>query len=219
MPTRDDPAHRGRRRGDDLTRRLGLELRDARVGHGLSQDKVARAAGVPRATISRIENGRAPNVPIRLAAALAALVGLDLAVSTYPGGRPIRDVAQVRLMARLTERIGGDWRWSFEVPLPVPGDQRAWDAVVTRRASRERFGLEAVTRIHDLQALLRRISLKARDGGLERVVLLVADTRTNRRSVEEGTIVLGKAFPSGTRAALMALSRGELPPGDALIVL
>ena len=119
---------------------------------------MARAAGVPRATISRIENGRAPNVPIRLAAALAALVGLDLVVSTYPGGRPIRDVAQVRLMARLTERIGRDWRWSFEVPLPVPGDQRAWDAVVTHRASRERFGLEAVTRIHDLQALLRRIS-------------------------------------------------------------
>jgi transcriptional regulator with XRE-family HTH domain len=219
MPTRDDPVLRGRRRGDDLTRRLGLELRDARVGHGLSQAKVARAAGVPRASISRIENGRAPNVPIRLAALLAALVGLDLAVSTYAGGRHIRDIGQVRLMARLAKRLGPDWRWNFEVPLPIPGDQRAWDAVVTHRASGYRFGLEAVTRIHDLQALLRRVALKARDGGLERVVLLVTDTRTNRRGIETGLDVLGSAFPSGTRAALIALGRGDLPPEDALIVL
>jgi hypothetical protein len=154
-----------------------------------------------------------------LVATCAAIVGLDMALSTYPGGRHVRDIGQVRLMARLEARIGPGWRWAFEVPLPIPGDPRAWDAVVTHLVHRCRFGLEAITRIHDLQAELRRTTLKERDGGLERTVLLVADTRINRLRVDAGRDIIARAFPCGTRAALAALGQGALPPQNALVLL
>ena len=66
-------------------------------------------------------------------------------------------------------------------------DQRAWDAVITTvaqagdgRPRRCLIGVEAETRLRDLQALQRRLALKRRDGGVDRVILLVADTRSNR---------------------------------------
>jgi transcriptional regulator with XRE-family HTH domain len=219
MPAKDDLIIRGRRRGDELTRSIGRELRDARIGCGLSQQAVARATGVPRATISRIETGHAPNVAVRRIAVLGAAVGLDLFVSLYPGGRHIRDVGQVRLLARLRSRLGPDWVWRFEVPLPRSGDQRAWDAEGCHRRTGYRLVVEAETRIHDLQALLRRVALKRRDGAPDRLLLLVADTRSNRQLLAPAMEVVRSSFPFSTRRAFAMLAMGELPSHDALVLI
>ena len=55
--------------------------------------------------------------------------------------------------------------WRPEVPLPIAGDRRAWDAqcVLDRTRGRDRGEM----RLFDLQALDRRIALKRRDGGLD----------------------------------------------------
>ena len=48
-----------------------------------------------------------------------------------------------------------------EVPLPIPGDRRAWDAGITDGTVRA--SIEGVSRIDDMQALARQIALKTRD--------------------------------------------------------
>lgn len=53
--------------------------------------------------------------------------------------------------------------------MPLPRDQRAWDAVT--ELWHLSVGIEAETRPTDLQALERRLLLKARDGGVARLVL------------------------------------------------
>jgi hypothetical protein len=59
------------------------------------------------------------------------------------------------------------------------GDPRAWDATV--RGDVFRAGIEAETRFRDQQALDRRLALKERDGGMDRLILVLLDSRSNAR--------------------------------------
>jgi len=186
---------------------------------GLSQHRVAVAAGISRSALERLELGQSPNLTLVVGVRVAAAVGLDLVVRTYPGGRHLRDAGQIRLMTRLRARMGPGWRWRFELPLPGPTDQRAWDAAATHAATGASVVIEAETRIRDAQEVLRRIGGKRRDAGTPRVILLVADTRSNRAALHEAEAAFRAEFGLTTRAALMALSAGNAPDQDALVVL
>src|SRR4029450_9470554 len=113
--------------------------------------------------------------------AVAAVLGLELSIRAYPAGDPIRDLAHARLLERLHRDLHPSLRWHTEGPFPTPGDLRAWDAVTGR--DHWRLGIEAETVIDDTQALDRKIALKVRDGGVDRVLLLVTDTPRNRRAL------------------------------------
>ena len=82
-----------------------------------------------------------------------------------------------------------------------------------------RIGVIAETRIRDLQALLRREHLKQLDGNVDRLILLVADTRHNRSALAEAGHALRATFLLGTRAVLARLGRGEAPPASGVVVL
>ena len=148
---------------------------------------------------------------------MLAVVGLDLHVRAYPGGRPLRDSAHLELLQRLRTRLGPAVRWRTEVPLPLHGDQRAWDALLGVR--HVRVGVEAETRARDAQELPRRVALKQRDGGVEYVVLLLADSRHNRaflRTCGEGFLA---GFPVAGSVALARLAASADPGGSAIILL
>jgi transcriptional regulator with XRE-family HTH domain len=185
----------------------------------MSQQALADQVGVSRARVSRIERDEEPDVPAWLLARMAVHVGLDLSVKTYPGGDPILDAAQQRLLGRLRKRLGDAWAWQFEVALPIPGDLRAWDSVGTCAGNGLVIHVEAETRIDDIQALLRRIGRKCRDGGATRVLLVVADTRHNREVVEAAAAELREMFPADPRYALGALAGGKDPGANALVLL
>jgi hypothetical protein len=106
--------------------------------------------------------------------------------------------------------------WRTEVPVPLTGDRRSADAVITGVGFE--ILVEAETHLDDIQAFERAIAAKARDMGLERAMLLVADTRHNR-GVVETTDELRRRFPIGTRRCLAALARSRDPGGDALAML
>ena len=218
MTARERPIVQAMLRIEQQMRQLTSELREARIGAGLSQRQVAGAVGIPRSSVERLELGQ-PNVSLRTAGLVAAAVGLDLSIRSYPGGPHIRDVGQVRLLLRLTRRLGPEWRWRYEVLLPGDRDQRAWDAVARHERTDLGFVVDAETRVRDAQELLRRVALKRRDGGSPRVVLLVSDTRLNRLRLREAGDVFGSAFPVGTRAALAALTAGRDPGHDTLIII
>lgn len=217
MATKTRLVDVGDARGRASIARLVAEARAARVGAGLSQDAVARAVGISRSQYSRIERGLSPDLTIRMASRLCSVLGLDLSVRTFPAGDPIRDAAQIALLERLRARCHPALVWRTEVPMAIPGDRRAWDATVT--ATTWCSGVEAETALADLQALDRRLALKARDGGMERVILLLLDSRRNRAALGSAGDVLRLRFPIASADALGCLARGADPGGNALILL
>jgi len=207
----------GAARAREILARLTAEARALRLAHGLGQDVVAAALGISRSQYSRIERGLSPELSIEMAARLFAVLGQALSVRTFPAGDPIRDAAQAALLERLHARCHRSIRWRTEVPFPIPGDLRAWDATAVCEGCR--VGVEAETRLHDLQALHRRLNLKERDGGMDRMVLLVLDSRSNREVVRSHREEFALRFPIPGTRAIELLAAGVDPGGNALILL
>jgi transcriptional regulator with XRE-family HTH domain len=216
VSTRERPIDRGTARGRRSVVEVGQEIRLARRDRALSLAAVGRATGQSHSTVSRIERGLAPNVTLVQLSRLSAVVGLELSVRCFPGGLPIRDAPQAALLARFKARLHKSIRWAAEVPLPRPGDQRAWDAMVI--GSGWRFGVEAETAPRDGQALARRLELKRRDGEVDGVILVLPNTRRARTFLREFVMTVADNFPVASTRALELLGAG-LSPGASAIVL
>jgi hypothetical protein len=144
---------------------------------------------------------------------------LELSARAYPAGSPVFDAAQRSLLDRFAGRLAAPLRLRFEAPIPIPGDQRAWDAAIETQAG-SRMAVEAETRLRDIQATQRRIALKLRDDPtVVGVVLLVAATHGNRLVAREHAQALAADFPTGARAILTAVGDGRLPPGSGMVLL
>jgi transcriptional regulator with XRE-family HTH domain len=200
---------------DDL-RRIGEEVRRARVTHGLSQSAVARAARSSQSAVHRVEHASYRG-PWSTTTRICAAVGLKLRLSVFPSGDAIRDTAHLTLLADLRALVAPTIVWQTEVPLPRPGDPRSWDALL--RVERRRVGVEAETRPTDVQEAMRRSLTKKRDGGVDCVILLLRDTRHVRRLLREHGPLIGGSFSLDSDAALAALAGGQMPQGDSIILL
>ena len=98
------------------------------------------------------------------------------------------------------------------MPLPIPGDRRAWDACLVLGG--RRAGCEAETRLTDVQAMERRLALKMRDGEVDLLLLLVSDTATNRHMLALNREALRTLLPLDGRNVLTSLGSGRLPAGE-----
>jgi transcriptional regulator with XRE-family HTH domain len=182
----------------------------------VSQRELERRLSVSREIVRRLERGDARAFSVDNLALVAAGLGLQLAVSLHPDGDPVRDRGHLALLARFRARVAPPLNWRVEVPMPIPGDRRSADAVISGGGG----GLlvEAETHLHDIQALERRVAAKARDLAIARVVLLVADTRHNRHVLRLHP-ELRTAFPLSARACLAAFDAGRLPQAGAVVIL
>ena len=171
-----------------------------------------------RSQVSRIERGLVPELSFVAAALTAASVGLELSVKAYPGGRPVRDAGHLALIERLRPAVGPTAAWQFERPLPIAGDQRAWDVALILEGGVAALELE--TRPRDVQELLRRIALKSRDDQtVSRVVLLLSDTRHNRALLRANRQVIAADLPGAGSAIRAALQQGRLPPQSGVLMV
>jgi transcriptional regulator with XRE-family HTH domain len=216
MPPTERARDRGRRTARHLISELANELREARLAAGLSQRSVAQAAGLTQSRISQTELARRPGLRFDEACRHAAVLGLRLSTKTYPEGTPVRDGPQLRLLERLHVQIHGALGWRTEVLVGGFGDQRAWDAVIDGQGS---VGVDAETRLRDIQATQRRCEAKWRDSGVDRIVLLVAATTHNRTVLRAHRMALWSTFPADTAEVMRALRKGELPPRNGIVIL
>jgi transcriptional regulator with XRE-family HTH domain len=215
MSTRAGPIARALRTAADDEARLRSELDRARRGSGLSVADVGRASGLSRSATSRALSGRRPT-ELREYAAIGASVGLDVRLRAYPGGDPIRDAGQQRLLERLRVRIHPDLGWRTEVSLRIDGDLRAWDALIA--GPEWTLPVEAETVIDDIQALERRLGRKVRDGGADHLLLVVAETRRNRQALAAAPAAFHD-YTRDARAILRALAGGRAPSMSAIVIL
>lgn len=197
---------------------IGTDIRTARLMAGKTLRDVGRAAGMSYSQVGRIERAALPKASILHLAKVGAVVGLDIRLRAYPGPDPLRDAGQIALLERLRSLLAPDLVMRTEVPLPVDGDLRAWDAVIGGfEPPAEPLRTEAETRIYDAQGQLRRIALKARDAGVDAVLLAIADTPRNRAAIHSAGPMISDTYPIRSREARRALRLGRHPGGSAVI--
>lgn len=80
MVTRETRLHRGRRRGEQITRSVIDQLRDARVSEGISQAALAQQLGKTQAYISMLESGKLTELSLVRLAEIASVLGLEPAL-------------------------------------------------------------------------------------------------------------------------------------------
>jgi len=214
---RTSPLHEATLQANWLLHRLGRELRLARIAAGSSQADIGRRLGVSDSAVSRIERSQVRDLTVLALQRHAAILGLQLSVRLYPGGRRVLDAPQLALLGRLRERLEPLWLWELEVPVPIPRDLRAMDARLTRDGVT--LAVEAITRLSDVQAQVRAAQLKARDLNASRLMLLVGGSSANRLALREAGPIIAAAFAVGTRRLLTVLEAGGDPGRDCLIVL
>lgn len=179
--------------------------------------QVADRIGWSKSKVSRIERGRSPRVSLQDVTILAAVVGLRPSVKLFPTARALRDIGQIELLAALNARMHPSWHSRQEVPMPNINDLRAVDQLSSIPGCR--VMVEAFRRFSDSQAQSRAARTKQRDIGADRLVLLIEDTRSNRRAVAEAAGELARSFPVSQRAMLAALGAGRDPQGDGIVLL
>lgn len=196
---------------------MGREIRLARVGAGVSQREAGARVGISRSQWGRIETGELDQLTVDQLSRACASIGLRLHARAMPDADPALDAGQLALLDRLRRQLPGTIPMATEVPLPLPGDRRAWDGFF--RIDDVAIGVEAEARIRDIQAVERRCALKRRDGGVEIVILLVADTHANRRMLALHREALRSSFPLDTRQVLGRLRSGKAPTASGIVVL
>jgi transcriptional regulator with XRE-family HTH domain len=206
---------------DALARRIrfdiGREVRDARLDGGISQRNASSRVGMSHSQFGRIERGQIEEVTVEQLSRACAAVGLRLSARAVPGSGVALDAGQLALIGRLRSQLPPWVRVRTEVPIPLPGDRRAWDVVLG--LDPDDTAVEAEARLRDIQALDRRHGLKLRDSDINVLVLVVADTPHNRRMLELYREDLRASFPLDTRQVMAALRKGRTPEASGIVVL
>jgi transcriptional regulator with XRE-family HTH domain len=213
MSASDRLRTRGARRARAILATLSEELRSARLEAGISQAEAGRRAGLSGDKVWKIEHQRLATLSFLDGCRLAAVLGLDLSARLYPNGVRVRDAGQAPRLLRLLANVGSPLRYRTDVALPAREDApelRAWDALIT--GSGERSGIELESRLTDFQATTRRHSLKRRDDPVDHFLLVVADTKHNRRVMREFAQLLPDVPQQRTDAVLKRLRSGRHPP-------
>jgi transcriptional regulator with XRE-family HTH domain len=217
MAGHDDHQQHGQRVARQARQDIASAVLGARLDSAISQENAGHAAGMSRAQFGRIERGEIASLSIDQACRAAAAVGLRVSLRTFPDGDPARDAGQPAVLERFRRRIPSEAVWRTEVPLPIPGDRRAWDALVVLR--RRRAGCECEAGLRDAQAVERRLALKLRDGQVDIVLLVVPDTVANRRFLLQHREQLRGLLPLDSRQVLDALRRDELPDRSGIVIV
>jgi transcriptional regulator with XRE-family HTH domain len=110
---------------DDLSERLARNLKELRTARGLTQQQIAKLAGIPRATWANLESsGANPTLSVLHRAALALQVPLEELIGParadakyYPkGSLPARERGRVLVRSLLPDKVPGMLIERMELP-------------------------------------------------------------------------------------------------------
>ena len=105
---------------------MGAALRALRESKHLSQDAVAKAAGIARSTLVHLENGA--DVRLAKAAAVAKTLGASLCAMAQPAARHERLLARAQINERNLRLHNAHLRLALDLLLDKPAALAALDA-------------------------------------------------------------------------------------------
>lgn len=225
------PAHATiRRRVEEERRAIGREIRLLREDAGITQARLARAAGISRAHLCGIESGES-EASLTALTALADALGASVSIRLYPGTGPrIRDHLQAAIVEAVLRQLHRRWKRFLEVPVyrPVRG---VIDFVLHDPASELLVATEVHSEIRRLEQVLRWVNEKrdalpsaelwqfAATDARPTVsgLLVVRSTHTTRTLVEQHAATFEAAFPAPAAAVWASLTAEAPWPGPGLI--
>ncbi len=204
-----------------LVARALTELENAREGAGLSQANLAHALGWSSSALARFLANELDDVGVTRLSEMASVLGLEVSLGLHPIGDPVRDKGQLAIGRRFQAILSSKWRVTDETLLPGAGELRAWDKLLRLISASPPYlvGVDIESRIHDVQAIVRRTRLRERDGQVDAIVLVLGDSATNRRVIDELRAGLGADYASSARAALRALRSGKRLVGGGVVLI
>lgn len=193
--------------------RFGLGMRALRRRRRLTQDELARRAGVSRSVIGRTERGRADRVAvhtlIRVAAVLGARVDLRL-LWQGEGLDRLLDAGHARLVELVVSLLEANgWVAAAEVTFSIRGERGSIDVLAFHPSTTSLLVVEVKSVVPDLQAMLVTLDRKWRlgrevarergwDAGSVTRLPVLPDDRTARRRVEAHAATMAAALPART---------------------
>jgi transcriptional regulator with XRE-family HTH domain len=191
--------------------RVGWALRAIRIAKQWRQSDLAERANVSRWVVMRIERGRLATVPLGKVRAVAAALDarIDTVVRWHGGdlGRLVnaRHAAMHEAMAAFFAGLDG-WMAEPEVSFSIFGERGIIDVLAWHPTRRILLVIELKTEIVDVNEMLGTLDRKerlawqvARERGWDPVAvgswLVLADDRSNRRSVARFSTVLRAKLP------------------------
>ncbi|MBA2314294.1 MAG: helix-turn-helix domain-containing protein, partial [Chloroflexi bacterium] len=190
--------------------RFGRGIRELRQRRGWRQQDLARAAGVSRSVIARVEQGRGVRLPYAPLAAIATALGARVAVRLDWQGEQLdrlidaRHAALIELVVRELTSLG--WACATEVTFSIYGERGSIDVLGFHGETGVLIVVEVKSAIPELGNTLipldRKVRLAARiaadRGWVPRSVarlLVVGDATTTRRRIEAHRTVFDVEFP------------------------
>src|SRR5439155_16767190 len=130
-----------------------------RLDAGISQRRLAEAAGIPQSYLSRIERGEAdPSLAVLVA--IGQALGTELSLRLMPGTGPrIRDRLQAPIGEALLKASSGAWKALVEVSVWRPA--RGVIDVVLARPATVVIAVEIHSELHRLEQQFRWATSKA----------------------------------------------------------
>jgi transcriptional regulator with XRE-family HTH domain len=229
----------GHARAREQQRGIATEVKRAREDVGLSQRRLASAAGISQGTLSQIETGEI-GPTLEVLSRLAAALGGELSVRIYPGvGTPIRDHVQAAMLQGLLQALHPRWKRFLEVAVhrPVRG---VIDLVLHDPDEAILIASEAQSELRRLEQQVRWSRAKAdalSDGGATELsellaaherhgdgkapaisrLLLLRSAQATHKVVATFTDLLAAAYPARHADAVAALKGDGAWPGPALV--
>jgi transcriptional regulator with XRE-family HTH domain len=204
-----------------LLARSITELREARLTAALSLDQMAREVGWSATAIGRFESGGREDVGIVALSEIASVLGFEVSLGLHPIGDPVRDKGQLACGRRFNALLSDRWQVTDETLLPGAGEQRAWDKLLRLVDAAPRYLVRAdiESRVWDVQAIVRRTRARERDGQVDHILIVLADTAHNRRVADELRDALGPDYATGARRLLSAMRLGERLAGSGVVLI
>lgn len=217
MSVRESRLERGKQLSAEVVRTLLARIKEARLEANLSQAALAKRLGWTQTRYSLFERNVAP-VTLEDTCLAAAMLGFKPKFELYRVDEGLRDQGHTRLIARLRALISPLWHVTLEAPFPLLGDLRSWDLLI-RLATTYRVGVEAETRLRDIQELVRRIRQRELHGGVDAIVIVLSDSGHNRRQVDDLRAALGSDYQTPTDELIDALRAGRSLKGSGVLLL
>jgi len=206
--------------------RFGRGIRALRRRRGWRQADLAVAAGVSRSQVGRLERGDSRTLPVETVERIATAAGgsVDLLLRWNGEGLDrLLDAEHARLVEAVVRRLRSlGWELAVEVSFSRFGERGSIDVLAFHPVHRALAVFEVKSVTPDLQATLSGMDRKARLGpaiarerGWDPVVtarlLVVADTRTNRRRLEAHAATVRAVLPAGSREVVRWLADPVAP--------